>query len=300
MKVGSPYGGYTIVEVLIFLAVTGALFVAIFPTISGQQRKTEFKQAVKDVETRLQDIMNDVSTGYYPQIGSNYRCSLVGGHPHFEVNGGSGQGTNEDCIFIGKAIQFGDGPSDTSIDQSKIRIYTIAGRRLNDTGKQVADLKDANPEPVVLGSGAGGNTLDLTEDIELLYGLKLIHADVAGGPSHSMNGHALIGIFSTFGQTNSVSGNLESGSQVADLAYIHTGNNAVRAQIVAHISNFSNGNNAHDALAEGAQGVILCFQSGGTDQVAIIEIGGQGRKLTTHTQIMSTDEATTGATPVCA
>ncbi len=296
MKGGSPYGGYTIVEVLIFLAVTGALFVAIFPTISGQQRKTEFRQAVKDVETRLQDVMNDVSTGYYPEIGSNYKCTIQGNRPKIEASAadGHGQGTNEDCIFIGKVLQFGEDTGGT-VDQSKLRIYTVAGLRLTNTGEQVKAVKEANPMPVDPGANS---TLDLTEEVELLYGLKIIHSDIVGGSS-ALDKHSLIGIFTTFGQT--VSGNLESGSQVADLAYIHTGNNSQRAQIIAHIKNVGNGTNVgHDEFAEGEKGVLLCFQSGGTDQVAIIEIGGQGRKLTTHTTYMTTEEATTGATPICA
>ena len=57
---GRSYG-YTILEALIFLAVSGLLFAAVYPSFVGRDNKTKFSQAVRDLDTKINDIMNDTS-----------------------------------------------------------------------------------------------------------------------------------------------------------------------------------------------------------------------------------------------
>jgi hypothetical protein len=297
MKGGSPHGGYTVVETLIFLAVTAALFIAIFPVVNGQQHKTEFHQAVKDVESRLQDTMNDVTTGYYPQIGSNYTCTVNGsGKLVFAANGGAagkGQGTNGDCIFVGKVMQFGVGPP-ASIDKSKVNIYTVAGRRL-DGDRQVSDIAAANPEPVVLNGSQ--STLDITETVELQYGLTFYASKTLGTPPppvQTNTNYTSVGVFTSFGQST-MAGQLKSGSRVASLAYISNPAKDV-SKVLDDIRDMRTTGNA--SLQDARGGVRLCFLSGGTDEVAVIDVGGAelssgatSRQLTVETNYFDKSEA---------
>lgn len=105
---GKPAVGYTIVEVLIFLAVSGALLVSAGVVINGRQERTRFAQAVDDVGLTLQDYFNDVSTGYYPN-NNNLFCSSELGGLTLQTMGSLGTGTNAQCVFSGKLFNFPTG-----------------------------------------------------------------------------------------------------------------------------------------------------------------------------------------------
>lgn len=117
LGVGSIFG-YTIVEVMIFLAISGALFVSASALISGRQERTMFQQSVNTTSQTLEDILNDVSTGYYPS-NNDFKCTNSGGSPTLSV-GGSQQGTNQGCIFSGKLLSFTTTPASPSYS-----VYTM-------------------------------------------------------------------------------------------------------------------------------------------------------------------------------
>lgn len=127
MKRKLASSGYTIVEVLIVLAVSGALLVSVMALISGQQAKTEFTAALRDFESRLQDIMNDVSTGTYPEPAS--QCLVGSEGPVATGESSAGQGTSQACLFVGKAMQFSPVGSGAANDAGKYNLFTIVGRR---------------------------------------------------------------------------------------------------------------------------------------------------------------------------
>lgn len=113
--------GYTVIEVMIVLSVSAILFATALAGYSYQNKKTEFTNAVRDMEVTIQDILNDVSTGYYPN-SNNFSCSRSGSPavPSLDPTGSSEQGTNQDCIFLGKAVD---------VDDDFLRTYTIVGLR---------------------------------------------------------------------------------------------------------------------------------------------------------------------------
>ncbi|HEX5797496.1 MAG TPA: type II secretion system protein [Candidatus Saccharimonadales bacterium] len=135
-------GGYTILEVVIVLTVSSILFAAAVVGYSAQNRRTQFTQSVQNFAQDIQDILNDVESGFYPST-NNFRCvaNPSGGYPTFP-SGAAEQGTNTDCIFLGKAIQFAPaGGSASDID-----IYTVVGRRLvSGTREPVTSIDDARP-----------------------------------------------------------------------------------------------------------------------------------------------------------
>lgn len=126
LGVGKTTRGYTIVEALIFLAVSGALLVSAATLISGRQERTRFSQAIDDVSQNLQDIFNDTSTGFYPSA-NNLRCVDLNGSPTVadlqitEVSN-TEQGTNKDCVFSGKLINF-------PANSTNYNIYTMITAR---------------------------------------------------------------------------------------------------------------------------------------------------------------------------
>lgn len=122
-------GGYTIIEVMIFLVVSAGLLVAVLGLISGQQQRTRFVTGVNDFESQIQDMINDVEIGYYP------------------ADSVESAGTNSGRIFIGKAIQFHRNTATNEI--SVYREMTIEGNSTIGTPpRDVSSLGEALPRAV--------------------------------------------------------------------------------------------------------------------------------------------------------
>lgn len=121
--------GYTIVEVMIVLSISTAIFATAVIGYTRQNQRTAFTNAVREVEVLLQDVLNDVSTGYYTQ-SNDFTCTRSGSPAIPELDGNpdpgvlADQGTNKDCIFLGKAINLEDADLDGFIS-----VYTIVGLR---------------------------------------------------------------------------------------------------------------------------------------------------------------------------
>lgn len=127
--------GYTIVETMIVLVVSVALFASVVGVYSVQNRRTQFNESVQTFQLKLQDIINDVETGYYP-TNNNINCEVDGAGNVQVAPGTNQQGTNEDCVFAGKAIQ---------MDGSTYEAFTLVGKRTA-TSINDADLKSVNFE----------------------------------------------------------------------------------------------------------------------------------------------------------
>ena len=54
---GNKPHGYTIVEVLIFLAISSLMFLLAATFISGKQSAVEFKQGMNDINTQIKSVV---------------------------------------------------------------------------------------------------------------------------------------------------------------------------------------------------------------------------------------------------
>jgi type II secretory pathway pseudopilin PulG len=154
MKVGGyrrAEFGFTIVETLIVLAVSALLVASAIILISGRTSKTEFTTATNDLKQQLQQIMNETATGYFPNSGS-FTCAQNGGNMPKLTNASSQQGTNGDCIFLGKVMQFGATDS-----VGNMQVYSITGNRLTPAKTEVTTLAEAKPEAVAPGTSSATN-----------------------------------------------------------------------------------------------------------------------------------------------
>ena len=123
MKGGNRAKGFTIVETLIVLAVSGFMLVAVVGIISNKQGQSEFQQAVNSVAQQLQQAIDDVANGYYPT--SNIACTATSSGPAIK-SGRSSLGTNGDCVLVGKAVQF-DATNTQFIDYPLVDLQTGGG-----------------------------------------------------------------------------------------------------------------------------------------------------------------------------
>ncbi len=84
IKINSQQKGFTIVEALIVLAVTGMLFVSTSMLIRGQIEKTRYQDSMRQLQQMVQNTIDDVENGY-----------LIGD-----------SGTSDTNLLVGKSFQF--------------------------------------------------------------------------------------------------------------------------------------------------------------------------------------------------
>jgi len=274
MRVGLPLeatrcrsAGFTIIETMIVLTVTGALFVIIAATLTGRQNEAEFVHAIQSVQSQLQQAIDEVSAGFFPT--NDLSCSAGTSSLSFVAGGGS-QGANDQCVFLGSVIQFN--VQGTSPEQ--YRIYTVAGKRGPGVG---ASSPFYNVAPTLVGLSSTGDYTDYSTSKFLQYGLttKWMRADGTSGAQIGA-----VGILTEPGGFAS-SGGYNSGAQPVDLVPLPGTSlgqpvvqtvNAVEAQL-------RDATLTADAPINPANGVLICFASAGTNQSGLITIGSSGRQL---------------------
>lgn len=260
-------GGYTIVETLIFLAVSTAMFVAVVALVSGQQQKADFTQAVRNFESNMQDIANDVSTGYaaYP-FRPGESCKVTGTNTVLIDN--SAVGAQQRCIFLGRAIQAVPGGAN---DQT-YQVYTVVGRQRAAGGTEVTSLAEATPVALAPGLGSRASTPDLSQVERLNTAARI------GKVTYTQGGVATeigsFGFFTTFQGYNGASVN--SGGLQVDLAPISNSTlSQSSASLVDRIDSHSASTSTITPLNPNG-GVTICLISNGSDQHALIRLGGAG------------------------
>jgi prepilin-type N-terminal cleavage/methylation domain-containing protein len=126
MKGGKTPLGYTIIEVLIVLAVSGMMFLIAVNFINGKQGKASFTQGTNEMASQIQNVIEQVTDGQFSDIPLT--CSFNGSST--SVSGGTPsqqQGTNPNCVFLGKLFRFY-----SSHDASTYRIISLAAGRVTE------------------------------------------------------------------------------------------------------------------------------------------------------------------------
>lgn len=266
-KTAGSSGGFTIIEVMIFLVVTGILMISGLRLLSGQLTRTAFRQTVRENDAQLKTVLNEVASGFYPNKG-DFTCTIVGGSPSFSTIGpGNSQGQNEDCIFLGKVIRVGSGGTSYSI-------YTIVGRRLA-SGVEVTKLEDARPVALAkftgdpVGTADATDTINLTNDIQIT---KVASVDTSGG----LSSIGAFGFLMSVGK--SAAGDLVSGAEGVSLIPLPgTSIGGSDAEFETAVTSMQ------QAHLGAAKDIALCIRQGGPGgQQAAIVFGSEGRQLTTE------------------
>ena len=133
IRVGKKTYGFTIVEVLIVLSSTGVLLLIGLSFIGNQVNHTGFQTGTRSFQTQLQTILNQVTSGNYT-FPTNVQCK--GGNPPLSNNSNtptlasisSTQGTNNGCIFLGKALFIGNN-STGSQNLGTFSAYSVVGNQ---------------------------------------------------------------------------------------------------------------------------------------------------------------------------
>lgn len=283
--------GFTIVEVMVVLVVTAALFVSAAILISGRQNQAAFDQSIRQVQSQIQQVINEVETGYYPNRGSFTCVAGASGQPPTLSAGSAGQGTNSGCIFLGKALQFGIGG--TSPDQ--FAVYTVAGLKdMGACGSESACLGSTKPMVVAPSSPTHNNANypDNSVNNSLQNGLRISDMWYENSGTNIQIG-AVAFANSLY---RSSSGSIIAGTgQVNVIAVSGTSLNKTKLETV-EVMNSDAGNKIATGILNPVSGVFICFESGSTNQYGVIKIGGDSRELSVTLSIKDKN----ASSPTCA
>lgn len=280
--------GFTIVETLIVLAITGGLFVSAIVMMSGRQRQTEFNTAIRDVQSQLQQTISEVGNGFYPSL-NNFSCSgeLIG--PKLKTSDSKDQGSNKGCIFLGKVVQFGFAQPDKP---EEYPVFSVVGLRLKggSSGPEAASVIDAQPKVIAPANGmSAGDKLvmpDVTSNNKLRGGLTVKWARINGVKSASTDVGA-VGFISSL-TSESAGGALKSGSQHI-YALPLQGTALAPADLEKAAEAINNGMVRVTTKPLGGDSLHICIDSGTTAQSGLIIIGGDSRELSVDLRIQGAE-----------
>jgi len=316
MRGGTSPRGYTIVETMIFLAVSGFMFLIAAAFVSGKQNTAEFRQGINTINTQIQQVINDVANGFYPS-NSDFSCTSSPSPGGLTINNvttneqGSNGGTTgpnqNGCVFLGKVIQFGDGtyPVTTS------SIYTVAGSQYSG-GSSQANLPQGFPdaEPTAVDYNYSTNVaspINLTQTSTLPWGLQVdsitycpaTSCGSGGGTPLPITSVGFFGSFSSYDANNDLVSGAQSTSVVVYTGTLGDPNTAndvadVNSYVVGKIANTTPPSNYSTSLSPHDYSdilinpdILICF-SNGSNQFGSLTIGGtNGQRLTTFVQISS-------------
>ena len=255
-------GGYTIVETLIFLAVSALLFVSTIILISGRQAKAQFTNSVRDLVSDITDVANDVANGYYQSgMGLNCTPNLASGP---DVSPGSNaQGTNKGCIFVGRTIRF-------STDQeNNLTLYTLAGNQNNNQGKDVKSLIEAKPKVIAEDGYIQRKTLG--------YGLQVECVGTGQSCTRGNTSNAAISFFTRL--TGGIADGVSRGGIQTDV--YRTESVSIDDPVEIAISKINSG----IRIPVSTEAVTVCV-SNGSNQYGLIHLGSIGSaNLTVSSEI---------------
>ncbi len=212
MKGGKLPRGYTIVEVLIVLAVSGAMFAIAANFINGKQEKTAFQQGSNEFAAQLQSTIEQVTDGHYTDVP--YNCNAGGAG---QVTFSAGSATPSDCVVLGKILHF-----DEAGDKKKYEVFSLDGARLTN-GKPVTLLPPPNPNPfqdtrlsLVDAPGLG---FSVTKHVTLPQDMTVETVDVTPTSGPIDHNAYNIGFIEGLGTGDAVNGGYQSGAQSVTMVY---------------------------------------------------------------------------------
>jgi type II secretory pathway pseudopilin PulG len=196
-----PSGGFTIIELLIFIIVSSFIFVAAMHILSGKQNRTEFSVGLASFISQLNTQINNVSTGYY-QVPSSSSCVLDPTSPiptpYYEPTTSPLATNNAICTFVGEVIGFKTSAGDSSTPEI-YKVYPVLGLhyKANLAPTEATSLSDAHPQI----------SSDLNSIEDMPYGLTVY--------SINNSNSGAIGLFTTFSSyiANTNSSQLNGASQ---------------------------------------------------------------------------------------
>lgn len=127
---GTQFGrGFTIVETMLFLAISGVLIVTMVAATGAQVNIQRYRDAVETFKTTLQDQYGELSS-VRNERDDTWGCNAAA---QSQSGGNVARGQSTDCILLGRYLEVEDGA---------ISIYSVlgAGENTASTGNDISRL----------------------------------------------------------------------------------------------------------------------------------------------------------------
>lgn len=283
--------GFTIIETMIFLIITGAMVTVALALFGNRIAQTRFNQAVDELNTRITGTINEVAAGTYPAVPA-FSCSVVSGVPTTTPATGQEQGSNSNCVFLGKVMQFGTAGTNCSTTVTSacntMTVYSMVGRRSSNTGTEATVFSSGGANSVnprlVNNTSPYSTGVDLTQ-IYPLGGGMTVTAVRNRATDTSVTGVGVTQSLGTYTASGGSTTRLNSGAQ--RLILWGLANPAApewprtRAQISSMVGTTSSGGNPFAvANQDPPEGIVVCLE-GGINQKASITIGDNDGRIAT-------------------
>jgi hypothetical protein len=174
---------------MIFLAISGLLFATAVVAVGGNQQRVQYSQAVRDFETQIKDVMNDVSNGFYPKYNQGECERSATNTVQFTPAATSSPGSNQECINVGKVIMPNLGGDDENFG-----VGTIVG--LSPGLGATVDLSLVNLAPTLAYSTVDP-VIDLTTSKPIRFGARITKIASMANPSATYSSLSFISNFSS-------------------------------------------------------------------------------------------------------
>ncbi len=285
MKRATWQHGYTIVEVMIFLVVTGALLASAIAAFNGQQERTQFTQSIRELDSKIRDTANEVTSGFYSKT-TGFTCisnPAPGTPPVINtvvVGPGNPQGTSTGCEFTGKVLQFVPHTCNAASHNNCYNVFTVIGKRQTTAGGSLHDvgtLQEAVPIAVVPTTSAPSRP-DFT-DYQVISGSLYISGLFVRDTSGNQTPIGAFGFISSL--ANYASSNLVASAQTTDIVSVPGSLlNQDTNTIATNIQNLQDSNRNPGSI-------VICLQNGASAgaRKAVVIVGNNNRKLATDVQI---------------
>lgn len=201
MKGGKRPLGYTIIEVMIVLAVSGVMFVIAASFISGKEESTAFTEGTNEFASQLQTIIAQVVDGQYSDISFSCAVNPISDGLSFNKTApqpNSTQGTNSACDFLGKFMHFSEANDPTAYE-----VFSLANARTSESLTYVT--------PVT------GDGIDLTVQQTIPQSLQVQDVKVTDSTTGIVS--TSYGIGFTQSQGSCLNNNCITGAQTVNMIY---------------------------------------------------------------------------------
>lgn len=264
--------GFTIVETMIFLAISALMFILAIGAMSGKQQQTEFNTSVGTLKSELNLVLSNVSNGnYIDQVGGQYIVcnATVSGTVSISLSLSPPTSVNNGCTVIGEVIEFSSNSSG--------QIYYVVPV----FGCNYAKCNSANGSSTNITQAEPTMSSSVYQATAMPFGLTI---DTSSG-----NTPGAFAVFSLENLTNNVSGSSTSGLNHVELFQIpnlpYSSSNTL-SDLASQVNNLYNctpplssndvctSSSASEAIDPTA-GLSFCVDSGTSDnQSAEFTLGG--------------------------
>lgn len=288
LKAGQS-GGYTIVEVMIFLAVSSFMFVIAAFFIQNKQTDAQFTQAMNSINSSVQQVINDVNDNNYQN--QNVNCTRSGNT--ITVNSGATTPTPGGCTLQGKVIQFGVGGT----NNQSYNIYNIvdcqySGCSNDTTSNPPSSLSDAYAQ---IGDTTGNcgiftscNDLEWGIHVTAMYDISSSASGASFDCPSSPYSTNSIGFLNSFAQQQVSGSGLTSGSQNIEVLDPGCGNtvggtnDTSESDMKSQVNSYLDRSPSPEFIT--TPEFAVCFADG-HGNIGLLNIGSKSGGLTTAIQI---------------